>query len=737
MPRKVWNTPPRRRRGASVRYYPAQRAPRPDRVGGFLTRKRGHAEVLPAMQYPPMAGPARPPQVIDASELVPTVRLPELYKRADAMASRIASTPKRPLRARLAPAARLTWRYRWQIAPVLLTAAMAAGAAVSAVATGFWLLVLAVAAHVTAHHGPERIAARAWLSARERTLISYWAVGGTAWSLGVAAGWWPVIGTGLLGMVSFTGIPVGLWLHGRRARSGTNTEDEPALSAEARYLIAAWPFTIGRTGPEPLRGSHIVASTMREPALGAYAFSVELADDVHAEHATGDELRRYLERVLRLPVKTVTLAVDRDDSARVKITMTPARHLEGKPVAWQGPILNPDGTVDLADAPDGSVIRPALHNEDGVEHFGVFGTSGVGKSHTVLALLLPGVIARREVVIYVDGGRGTSVGHIAGACDWWAIDPAQWRAAIRVVHKVMRARKDRRARQGISRWCGADELDPIITLDFDEATTVLREISRADAAMVMEILREGRKLGVRVGQTTQDPMGDDLIGGRKARGLMGGAGSLIAHRPGDGTANTLTSSSTSAQIDLRELPQEPGWCAIIRRGEVLSRACKVRKPTEEQVRRELDGFVPRGLNGADLDAAGDDYTRRTRGVDAARRMTDGSAGRPVDAVEDDEPPDDTTDEPSDGAAHPDFERVLNSHARLMQTQGQTNRMAVLTTLRTHTAMTLAQVRDATGLSQSTVKRALRALAASGDVTRDDSGWIAVGPDDHTGDSTAA
>ena len=568
---------------------------------------------------------------------------------------------------------------------------------------------------------------------RERNLVSYWAAAGSAWSLGVAVGWWPAIGSGLLCLTAFAGVPVGLWLHGRHTRPGA-AGDEPSMSAEAQYLIAAWPFTIGLTGPEPLRGSHVVASTMREPAPGAYAFSVELADGVHAEQATGDELRRYLERVLRLPVKTVALAVDRDDSARVKITMTPARHLEGKPVAWLGPILNPDGTIDLADAPDGSVIRPALHNEDGVEHFAVFGTSGVGKSHTVLALLLPGVVARHEVVIYLDGGQGTSIGHIAGACDWWAIKPAEWRSAIGVVHTVMRARKDRRARQGLSRWRGADELDPIITLNVDEATTVLREISRADAEKVLEILREGRKLGVRVGQATQDPMGDDLIGGRKARGLMGGAGSLIAHRPGDGTANTLTSSSSSAQIDLRGLPQEPGWCAIIRRGEVLSRACKVRKPTEEQVRRELDGFVPRALDGDDLDAAGVDYRRRVRGVDAARRMAGAIASRPVEPYQyDGTTPDDADADAAiasaNGSTHPQFDRVLNSHAQLMQTTGQTNRMAVLATLRAHGPMTNAEVKDATSLSQSTVKRALRALATSGDARRDNAGWHAVEHDE--------
>jgi hypothetical protein len=268
---------------------------------------------------------------------------------------------------------------------------------------------------------------------------------------------------------------------------------------------------------------------------------------------------------------------------------------------------------------------------------------------------------------------------------------------------------------------------------------VLGEISRAEAEMFAEVLREGRKLGVRGAQSTQDPLGDGLIGGRKARGQMGGAGSLIGHRPGDGTANTLTASSTSERIDLRELPPEPGWCAIFRRGAVLSRACRVRKPTEAHVRSLLDGFVPRALDGDDLDAAGADYRRRTRGVDAARRMADAAAGRPDDAVEPDSVPDDDVSPATgsgDGSTHPDLDRVLNSHAQLMRAQGETNRTAVLATLRANGGMTFAQISEATRLSQSTVKRAVKALTTSGDVTRGESGWTAVEPDDRRGDTAA-
>ena len=94
MPRKVWDKPPRRRRGGTGRNryagrdyygYPQQRPPRPPRVGGFLTGKRGGwAEVLPADQPAPAVVTPRGQRVIDASELAPAVKLPELHKRADA-----------------------------------------------------------------------------------------------------------------------------------------------------------------------------------------------------------------------------------------------------------------------------------------------------------------------------------------------------------------------------------------------------------------------------------------------------------------------------------------------------------------------------------------------------------------------------------------------------------------------------------------------------------------------------
>ena len=133
MPRKVWDKPSRRRRRGGTgrnRYagrdyygYPPQRAPRPPRVGGFLTRKRGgRAEALPA---PALVTP-RGQRVIDAAELTPAVKLPELHKRADASTLTTVERPKRrPLPERVTPTARLAWRYRWQLAPLLLTLAVA------------------------------------------------------------------------------------------------------------------------------------------------------------------------------------------------------------------------------------------------------------------------------------------------------------------------------------------------------------------------------------------------------------------------------------------------------------------------------------------------------------------------------------------------------------------------------------------------------------------------------------
>ena len=88
---------------------------------------------------------------------------------------------------------------------------------------------------------------------------------------------------------------------------------------------------------------------------------------------------------------------------------------------------------------------------------GLLGPTGAGKSVTTGALLLPGVVNRREVVFYVDGGTGASAGHLAGAMDWWAVTEEEWVAAIECAYAVLKDRKARRGAMGLSAWRGAAE----------------------------------------------------------------------------------------------------------------------------------------------------------------------------------------------------------------------------------------------------------------------------------------
>lgn len=576
------------------------------------------------------AGPALPVLNPDAAGygVAPSVEVPAVTRR---VGGRLVGPGESVAQAVAAETARLTWRYRAQLAPFAAGAAVMAGSAVDPAGAAAVTGTVAAAAATAATHAPDEVWGRRWLSARERATAAAGSTGAAAWAAGAAAGWWHADAAGVLAMAGLTGPQVWAWLRGRRARSVTPAAAAPALSPEAVALIGAWPGTIGTSGPTPLVGSVIVPESVAEPHPGTMVLRVQLAAGVHAETATGDEVRRHLERALPgLGHGMVRVDTVREDVSLVQVTISGGRHLERVEAPWLGPVLDEDGSIDLAVTQAGESVRVHLHNDAGVEHAAIFGTTGGGKSNTLVTFILPGVVAHREVLWYVDGGDGTSAAHLAGAADWWAVSGIEETCAvIDAAYAVLKARKARRAKTGRSSWRGAAESDPVLTLVLDEAPTLvtaLKELEKKKRAVgwtdkVLELLREGRKLGVRVVQLSQDPMGDDLIGGRKARGLMGGGGALIGHRPGDGTANVLTGSSSGVKIDLRTLPPDPGFCAIFRRGQLLAAEARVRYASVSAVEETLAGFVPRSLDGADAAAAGDAYPSRVTGPAAADAIT--------------------------------------------------------------------------------------------------------------------
>ena len=631
---------------------------------------------------------------------------------------------------------------RWNLTPAAASLGLAAGAAVDPAAVIVATAATSGVAGLIHWKGPDQFRGRTWLSRLERGLIWKWGIGATAWATGVAVGGWePASVAGVVALGITTGAQSVGWLRSRRIRNesenaGDSTDDKE-LSPEAWQLFNAWPETVGQNGPRSLQGSYIVLDTLKEPVPGTIAFSVELDESVHAEDAVSTEIRKYLERKLRMGVGTVELEINRDDAGQVRVTLTPGRHLEKVAAIWEGPILREDGTIPLAVTSDGRDVDAGLFNASGVEHAGIFGTTNVGKSYTLAAMVLAGVFNKREVVVYVDGGLGSSAAHLAGACDWYAVSgPEEWAKAIMTVHTVMRSRKERRAKAGISKWRGLDEDIPAITLVIDEATTVKSEIDHLEGK-VLEILREGRKHGVRVIEVSQDPMGTDLMGGRQARGLMAGGGTLIGHRPGDNTANTLAGSGSSEKIDLRALPPEPGWCGIIRMGQVQAARARVRYASEEKVLSALEGFEPLSLTGEDRIAAGAAYVGRVRGSHAAAEMR-GEIVAPSatpeleptspPAATDDVPPASSaatvaagvsSDTPEPGSSASVGAKMLTGAAALNRASGMANRSTVLGILEdNHAGVTKAGIvtqleQLKIELSDRTVRRALDDLRKAG------------------------
>jgi hypothetical protein len=423
----------------------------------------------------------------------------------------------------------------------------------------------------------------------------------------------------------------------------------PVLSAGAVAIVDRWSEAVALRGPGALQGSVVDLTTMSEPAAGAYAFTVRLRDGVHGRDAATEAAKRAVETYLGFGVDTAQLHPDRDDATRLRVTLTPARHLEKHPVPWPGPVLHDDGSVPIADTPDGGEVAVGLWNADGVEHVAVFGTTGAGKSSTTAALALPGPAAGVETLWVVDGAQGSSTPYLAPACDWYARTPEQWAAALDAAHAVLTSRKTRRGTAGVHRWRGPHlEDDPILTVLVDEATTVAAKLPRRYDGIVRELQREGRKLGVRVVQVAQDPMGTDLLGGRQARDLMS---TIIAHRPGGSMAGRLSVDSTSDQsVDLRALPPEPGFAAIIRKGRVLAPVARVRYASGDAAGHAAARVEVRALTGADATAAGPAY--QARHTTGRGEREDGDSGGDEDAARPPAPATPAPDRPGEPGAVP-------------------------------------------------------------------------------------
>jgi hypothetical protein len=501
-------------------------------------------------------------------------------------------------------AVRAAWKHRWRLAPLYL--ASCAGIGVGAghgLAMAGGLGAAAVAGELSARTEVKAPDGRMFLSARERRLAAIGLAGAGAWAGLASVTGLPVwLDASLLGGV--LAWPTHLWWDSRRPQPPAPPAPSP-LSPMAQAVLQRWAGDISvGDGPRALRGSYPIEDSIIEPAEGALTMTVQLAHGVHAQNAVTAAARQQVERRNGLPRNTVRLEEVDEDSGKLRVIMTASRHLDVEGgLDWPGPELLDNGDVPIAVTGDGSLISIPLYRGDGIRHGMITGTTRVGKSVTSVSVLIPGVGGGVEIVLYLDGKRGTSAPYLLPLMGKYARRDEQWPVLIEIAYRIMIGRQDRRGAAGLHEFNTLTEDDPIITVFIDEPGAVgkSRFFLAKHVRMVSEILEQGGALGVRLIQCGQSPAGEDLIGGVQARGLMS-SGWSINHRAGGKGATRLALDSTSTNIALNELPA--GGAAITVAGKLVGFPAQVRNATKERVLEELATISPRQLSGADLQAAG-------------------------------------------------------------------------------------------------------------------------------------
>lgn len=579
---------------------------------GTYTTRRGKRAVPAAPPALPQLGAAATavPGLVPAPGVIPEIG--SVKRPGDDLAVAVAAT------------SRWLSHYRWQLAPLYASAITVAGAAALPAVAVLGLGAVAGAGYLTAEKGPDEFRGRVWLSRAERRLVGRWALGSVIWSSGVWAAnaggldWSPAtvaVAAAALGLA--TGEQLVAWLKSRRIRRTESAADPVHLSAAAVQLRDAWPHAVA-TGPAGLIGSMIV--DLEEPEVGTIVAVVQLRADVHAVSVATTEVKHWLERALLMGVDTARIETVREDAGRIRLILTPSRHLEKIERIWPGPVLYEDGRVPVAVGLDGKEVCLRVYNSSGVYHHLLLGSSGSGKSNTLNVMLLPTVIKRLAVMVYLDGKFGTSSPRLARAMDTAIRKPEMFGPAIEMVHRVMTGRKERYGDLGEDDFIVSPTGDPIIELVIDECNIVKGFLTDEHEKMLGEIALAGRALGIALKYAGQRGKAEHLPGGMEVRDqMMGAVGNVVALRPGGTHSQTTTLQSTSEEIDLLALPggdNAGGWCAILLAGKPTGYPARMMFDPKKKSRVDavLDGFMPRGLEGDDRRLAGEFYENRPTGA---------------------------------------------------------------------------------------------------------------------------
>lgn len=515
-------------------------------------------------------------------------------------------------------------RNRWRLAPLLLFP-LAAFAATDRASNGLQLAVIAVgvlalshpwrpaghakvlAGRVKArskgrgdrchrgarHFGADRPQHVLPLTLHERRAAGLGLVAVVVW-LGITAtpmpGW---LSAGVL--LALVGYPSWLWL-----RSPWRGKPKP-LDPRTVLILNAWAEVVAVRGPVALQGSKVMLDTLTEVPGGGLGFTVRL-DGHHPSNAVADEIRKEIETVLSpppisMPMDSVTLVAVKDDGGadRIRVTMSPTRHLQAQPIVWPGPVIR-DGLVPMGEDVGGAVVSTPIWDGSGCKPFVSSGATNQGKSNTTAVAVAPSVLDEtiQEVVIYVDGGRGSSSSAMNKMATMKAITPEEWDTALQVAHAICVDRQKTMGEQNLDEWNAKTSPWHSIILVISEPNTVKNALTKARNDEFQSLSQICRKTGVRWAQEPQNTRDDQMLGGVVARNQVAANGSLFIHYPGGSSA----ASSATDGLDVpgiaatvNGLDAIPGMAVVVSEKKIISKVARI-----YNCKKELNQLLDDKLN---------------------------------------------------------------------------------------------------------------------------------------------
>ncbi|MES9604605.1 cell division protein FtsK [Actinomadura sp. NPDC000929] len=377
--------------------------------------------------------------------------------------------------------ARALWRYRSELGPVYLVAALAVGGAVLHLTHPEWwpwLLALAgLAAWALAMFG-ERLG----LSPRIERLYAAGVVIGAGGWLSAATALGPTVPP-LPVMLAGGAIALAMpwWAH-RRRRARVRVDRQ----------IAAWPEIAKDVGLAGSRAQSAVVDVWGWRARFALARGQTIQDVIAKVPAIESALGTFR--------GAVRVAPTRDGKANRFELRVLDRDPHADAIPWPGPSVSSiTEPIDLAPFEDATGARVLLLRRHGL--FG--GVAGSGKSGGI-NVLMGNLSACRDVVIWaVDLKRGMELQPWASCINRLATTPEQARAMLRDAVTVLEARAEWLTANGRRVWDPTPE-HPALVIVVDEYAELADDAPDA-ASDTDSIARRGRAVAVTLIAATQRP----------------------------------------------------------------------------------------------------------------------------------------------------------------------------------------------------------------------------------------